>query len=223
MRVAMADCACSDNMAAGSGGAVLNNNSVTTMTNVTIARNRAGSPGGATQVTAGSLTMGFVTVADNAVGSGAAVAAGAPGIIVVKNSIIASTAGGSNCSGNIINGGGNFATDGSCPGFTVVTRAQLNLGPLQINPPGTTETMALLPGSVAIDAAVDCNDVAGTPVLTDQRGVARPQGTHCDSGAYEAVPALTRRAHPTPAIFVSDGTCGSQRVRRRNPFLPFSR
>lgn len=45
---------------------------------------------------------------------------------------------------------------------------------------GTTRTMALLEGSPAIDAGGDiaCN-------TADQRGIPRPQGYHCDIGAYE--------------------------------------
>jgi hypothetical protein len=54
------------------------------------------------------------------------------------------------------------------------------LGPLQDNG-GFTQTMALLPDSPAINAADD-----GNCPSTDQRGVARPQGSHCDIGAYEA-------------------------------------
>ncbi len=53
------------------------------------------------------------------------------------------------------------------------------LGPLADNG-GPTLTMALLPGSPAIDAA----DPAGAPV-TDQRGIARPVGPAPDIGAYE--------------------------------------
>jgi hypothetical protein len=68
--------------------------------------------------------------------------------------------------------GANLDTDGSCgiTNFTQVTSAQLNLGPLALNAPGTTETLALLLGSVAINAAPDCTDVLGNPVTTDQRG-----------------------------------------------------
>ena len=51
------------------------------------------------------------------------------------------------------------------------------LGPLANNG-GPTQTMALLPGSPAIDAGVT---VAG--VTTDQRGVLRPQGFAPDIGA----------------------------------------
>lgn len=59
------------------------------------------------------------------------------------------------------------------------------LGPLQDNG-GVTETMALGPGSSAIDTGDD-----GLCPATDQRSVARPQDgdgdgvAHCDVGAYE--------------------------------------
>jgi hypothetical protein len=45
---------------------------------------------------------------------------------------------------------------------------------------GFTQTMALGVGSPAIDAGNDA-----TCADTDQRGVARPQGSYCDIGAYE--------------------------------------
>jgi hypothetical protein len=45
---------------------------------------------------------------------------------------------------------------------------------------GFTQTIPLLPGSPAIDAGTN----TGCPA-TDQRGVTRPQGSHCDIGAYE--------------------------------------
>jgi len=63
------------------------------------------------------------------------------------------------------------------------------LGPLQVNG-GPTETHALLSGSPAIDhiPVLDCTDTGGTPITTDQRGVARPQGSSCDIGAYEFEP-----------------------------------
>lgn len=63
------------------------------------------------------------------------------------------------------------------------------LGSLQINTPGTTPTHALLAGSPAIDAGV-CTDAGGEDVLTDQRGVSRPQGSGCDVGAYELTGSL---------------------------------
>ena len=57
------------------------------------------------------------------------------------------------------------------------------LGPLQDNG-GPTQTRALLTGSPAIGAADD-TACAGVAKSVDQRGVTRPQGTHCDIGAYE--------------------------------------
>ena len=47
--------------------------------------------------------------------------------------------------------------------------------------------MALLPGSPAIDGGDDtlCADAATVNAL-DQRGVVRPQGSHCDIGAFES-------------------------------------
>jgi REP element-mobilizing transposase RayT len=45
---------------------------------------------------------------------------------------------------------------------------------------GATPTMALGAGSPAIDAGSDANCPA-----TDQRGLTRPEGSHCDIGAYE--------------------------------------
>lgn len=69
------------------------------------------------------------------------------------------------------------------------------LGPLQNNG-GSTPTMALLPGSPALDAGGDAN-----APTTDQRGVARPQGTHVDIGAFEleVPPAPPPTPSPSPS------------------------
>lgn len=55
---------------------------------------------------------------------------------------------------------------------------------------GATPTIALLPAGAAIDnVPLDaCTDFDGNPVPADQRGVERPQGSACDSGAFEAQP-----------------------------------
>ena len=60
------------------------------------------------------------------------------------------------------------------------------LGLLDVYAPGTTPTFPLLAGSPAIDSVV-C--IGG--VTTDQRGVKRPQGISCDSGAFEVENPLT--------------------------------
>lgn len=51
------------------------------------------------------------------------------------------------------------------------------------NSGGTSATIALAPGSPAIDAG----DAVACPA-TDQHGTARPQGAGCDIGAHESQP-----------------------------------
>jgi CSLREA domain-containing protein len=78
--------------------------------------------------------------------------------------------------------GHNIDGDGSCrlsAAGDLPSRDPL-LGPLA-NHGGPTDTVALLPGSPALDAAEGCP-------ATDQRGVTRPQGATCDIGAYEHTP-----------------------------------
>ncbi|HUH98961.1 MAG TPA: choice-of-anchor Q domain-containing protein, partial [Anaerolineales bacterium] len=76
----------------------------------------------------------------------------------------------------------NLVGDGSC---SALLSGDPQLGPLSDNG-GPTQTFALLATSPAIDAGNDtfCES-------TDQRGVARPQGAHCDIGAYEYVFPVT--------------------------------
>jgi uncharacterized repeat protein (TIGR01451 family) len=59
------------------------------------------------------------------------------------------------------------------------------VGPLQLDPQSVTGTMtmAIQPGSSAVDAGDDA-----TALSTDQRGLTRPQGPHSDIGAFEAPP-----------------------------------
>ena len=101
---------------------------------------------------------------------------------MVVNTILASNAPGGNYSGpSSTDAGHNISSDDSCA-FT--NAGSLNntdpmLGPLADNG-GPTWTMALLPGSPAIDAG---DDAAAPP--TDQRGFRRPFGAGVDIGAYE--------------------------------------
>ncbi|GGY05620.1 right-handed parallel beta-helix repeat-containing protein [Streptomyces djakartensis] len=110
------------------------------------------------------------------------------GRMTLRNSIIANnTVDGwpANCKkafATITSQGHNLDGDGSCrltAAGDLPSRAPL-IGPLADNG-GPTDTVALLPGSPALDAADGCP-------ATDQRGVARPQGTACDIGAYEHTP-----------------------------------
>jgi len=100
------------------------------------------------------------------------------------------------CSGTLNSYGRNLFWD--VTGCTVSTASgswtTLNslgwLGPLQNNG-GPTMTVALLPGSNAIDGGdpvFGCTDYNGNTIATDQRGFARVVGAHCDIGAYEFSP-----------------------------------
>ena len=74
--------------------------------------------------------------------------------------------------------GGNIDSGTTCPASH--HNLDPRLGPLAANG-GPTRTMALLPGSPAVNTSIP--DCAGS---LDQRRVQRPQGSGCDVGAFEA-------------------------------------
>jgi hypothetical protein len=103
-------------------------------------------------------------------------------------------------SGNLIRN--NFG----CPGNIAANPADPQLGPLQINPPGSTPTMAINMNSPALDAGDDTHPPA---YLLDQRGVSRPQSAHIDIGAYEFA-ACSGVACPADITQSNDpGECGA--------------
>lgn len=107
-----------------------------------------------------------------------------PPTTILQNTIVANNLTGGNCSGIVTDGGGNLNyPDTTCPGIN----ADPKLGPLQNNL-GPTETMALLPGSAAIDAGNDAVCAAAPVNNLDQRDITRPPGAHCDIGAVEQLP-----------------------------------
>jgi hypothetical protein len=113
------------------------------------------------------------------------------GTVALQNSIVANGTNG-NCAGIMTSKGYNLSSDNTCnfsgPG-DLNSRDPL-LGPLQNNG-GPTQTMALLPGSPAIDGGnpSGCTDGQGHLLTTDQRGMPRPDkedSVGCDIGAYES-------------------------------------
>jgi hypothetical protein len=149
----------------GIGGGIMRTGGTINITNTTIANNSAGFEGGG--IFGGTATtITNVIIANNTASNG--------GNSIIKN----------NCLDALTNGGNNlqFAAnnpnDAECgAGIPIADPLLASL----VNNGGSTETVALLPGSPAIDAANN----AACPA-TDQRGVARPQGGACDIGAFEA-------------------------------------
>jgi hypothetical protein len=136
----------------------------------------------------GSLTVLNSTISGNqSTGEGAGIvvdkSSDAPVTFILDNTIIANnsvrecfyTAGvTSQGVGNLI--GNNFGCHGNIADFP----GDPLLGPLQLNTPGVTPTMAIPKTSPAFNAADP-----STSLLTDQRGVDRPQAGGFDIGAYE--------------------------------------
>lgn len=120
------------------------------------------------------------------------------GYVTLQNSLVAANSS-EDCyliggSGVLTADSSNIDSDGTCNNATTQTADQLNLGSLADNG-GETQTIALLPGSTAIDVGNNA-----TCPATDQRGVTRPQGATCDVGAYEVAPSsITISKHATPA------------------------
>jgi predicted outer membrane repeat protein len=188
------------NQAALRGGAIDTWSGTVTATNSTFSANAATGPashGGAISSDTGAVAATNVTFDMNSAGMyGSSIYDVPGGSVTLANTILAKASGAYDCAVQTkIDGGGNFSTDASC-GFTQPTShssvalASLHLGSLASNG-GPTQTIALGAGSVAIDAGLDAVCAAAPVSGLDQRGAIRPQGAHCDSGAYEAIPVPT--------------------------------
>jgi hypothetical protein len=181
-----------------SGGGIYNDSGSATISNSTIAANTAQGTngfGGGVFNQSGSVVLISSTIALNsAAGAGGGVA-NTNGVFSVADSIIATNAATSattnapDAIGDFVSNGFNLIGDGDdSTGFAAgVNTDQVGsasvpldplLGPLQNNG-GPTFTLALLPGSPAINTGT-CDDPS-----TDQRGDPRPVGPACDIGPFE--------------------------------------
>jgi len=174
----------SGNTATGaSGGIHCQGGATLDLDNVTISGNTAYSGAGMTSTASSTVAILNSTITDNHLSSGGYTG----GInnystLNIKNSIIAGNDG-NQCipSGTWTSDGYNISSDANC--VFSATGDQENIDPLLAplaDYGGYTDTHALYVGSPAIDAGDDVDCPA-----TDQRGVSRPQGSHCDIGAYE--------------------------------------
>ncbi|MFN8435835.1 MAG: choice-of-anchor Q domain-containing protein [Anaerolineales bacterium] len=169
------------NSASGHGGGVSNFVKIT-INNCTIANNSAQHYGG------GIFSTGSLIVNNSTVSNNSALTSGGIefyGEFSLRNSIIANSLTGKDCfssGGTIVQNINNLIEDNAISpnqcGTPILT-SNPNLAPLANNG-GTTQTMALLTNSPAINAGDD-----NTCETADQRGVPRPQGSHCDLGAFE--------------------------------------
>lgn len=182
-----------------------------TIVNSTISGNRARQSGGGILLDGSPVSIRLTTISANTAGDQAG------GILVlsgnqpvepdsISGSILAgNTAGTSNQDCLIYNFGfapivsGGFNVAGSSCGFHTIgdvtadgAPSTFGLGPLGWNG-GRTKTMPLTNNSIAVDhippnTTTPDNHPLCTIDLTDQRGVRRPQGPACDTGAFELRP-----------------------------------
>ncbi|HTU45070.1 MAG TPA: choice-of-anchor Q domain-containing protein [Bryobacteraceae bacterium] len=184
---------------ADSGGAI-NNSGTLTIANSTFIGNSAQSSsalGGAILNEATAIIANSTFSGNTANGEGGAIY-NAGGALTVENSILAGSGSAENCAGGVTDGGYNLADDKSC-GFTAAgsqnSVTNLNLGSLSYNG-GPALTIPLNTGSAALGAipfgSSGCgaiSSIVNAIVLTDERGVFRPQltgTTACDIGAVQS-------------------------------------
>jgi hypothetical protein len=199
----LANCTLSGNSAAAGGGGIwnlggypANGNAIATLVNCTMSGNSAGVGGGIYNFF-GTVTLANCTLSGNSAYStlpGAAAYGGGifiegtpagPSTVILNNSIVANSPEGGDIGQQLTNSGTlrgshNLVEDGSgLPGWL---SGDPGLGELKDNG-GPTQTMALLPGSAAIDAGD--NTLVPTGVSTDQRGRDRFVNGITDLGAFE--------------------------------------
>jgi hypothetical protein len=191
-----------------SGGIRNDGSGILTLTNVTISGNTSNTGGGGIANNGGSATLNNVTIAaniadmdNNGTGDGGGIG-DFFGTIYMENTLLAGNVDRSgvapdlNCpNGPPTSQGYNLiGNDKSCV-FVGTTGDQFGTNSSPIDPMlgflanygGPAQTHALLVGSPAID-----NGNPGSPdglgahcAPSDERGVTRPQGAHCDIGAFE--------------------------------------
>jgi CSLREA domain-containing protein len=187
-----------------------------TLINSTITGNHAAEDGGGIYHGSGTMRLFSTTVANNqadsdfnGTGQGGGVFNGTGATLTFVDSLIAANAETFLCGFPSCSPDRYVSTDGDCAG-TIASQGYSMLrnydtthctvtGVFTLDDPklddlrsngGLTRTLALLPGSPAIDMGnpSGCTDQNGGPLSTDQRGVKRTVGAACDMGAFEVEP-----------------------------------
>ena len=221
--VTLTGCTLSDNFAQFGGGLATNNGAVT-LADCTLAGNTAGTWGGAIFNSFVPLTLTNCTVSGNSAGAGGGLY-NDDGEATLNNTILAgNTAGGAtdlvNSNGGIVSGDYDVVGTGDTAGLGGNT--QKNVTDLKLAPlgdyGGPTPTMALMPGSPALDHGNN-NLASAAGLTTDQRGYARVANGTVDVGAFEYQGSSTITVNSTAdgnardialtlreAILLTDGT-----------------
>jgi CSLREA domain-containing protein len=205
----------SQNSAGRTGGGIANGGALT-LANSTISQNSAGRTGG-------GIVNGLLMEATNstfyknsASGSGGGIAN--YDTATLRNTIVASSTSGGNCTTpitdgddtiehplSITDGGYNIEDTNTC-GFDQANNSKPDTDPL-LDPEGLqdnggpTKTVALQATSPAIDSVPEGTNGCATDITTDQRGEARPYGAACDAGAFElanSAPVAENDSFSTP-------------------------
>ncbi|MBK9924361.1 MAG: M4 family metallopeptidase [Anaerolineales bacterium] len=204
------------------GGGVYNGATLT-VNNSTISGNEA-QYGGGFMMSGSTIVLNNSTITANRANQGLGGGIyyngdGYSGTITVQNTLVAgnsSGSGGPDCSGPIISAGYNLIGNSSGCTFTPTTGDLVGTSAKSIDPRltpvqdngGLTLTHALMGGSPAINAGN-----SSTCLTTDQRGVARPQGSVCDIGAVEyqpgSIPSLISVLQGSPQFIMVGEVAGS--------------
>jgi len=171
----------------GVGGGIYNDSSSPTLTNVTFNGNSAGAGGGIYNYSSSPMLTNVTFNRNTANSSGGGIYNALGSSPAIRNTLLwGDTA---SPGAEIFNDGSTPAVSdsvvqGGCPAGSTCTNiitADPKLGPLgNYGYYSLTQTIPLLPGSSAIDTGNNTFCPA-----TDQRGLVRPQGAHCDIGSYE--------------------------------------
>jgi hypothetical protein len=187
------------------GGGIYNNGGTLTVTNSTLTGNSGDDAGGI--YNSGTATVTNSTISGNSTRD--VFSTGGiknDGTLTLTNTIVAGNTGTyiADLGGTITSGGHNLIGIAGGGIISGVNGDIVNPTPLLAalgRYGGPTQTIALLAGSPAIDAgndAVCAQTGAGKVNNADQRGITRPQGAHCDIGAFEALPPPTPLPSPKP-------------------------
>ncbi len=193
----------------GGGGAIKNDTGTLIVSNSTFSGNSADTGGAIVALySSGSVTTSIYNSTFS--GNSATTQAGGiynNGTLNYANTIIANSTTNSISGGDCVNGGtlginlNNLVQDASC---SAALSGDPNLGTLANNG-GPTQTLALLAHSTAINAGNDAVCAVSPVSSLDQRGTLRPDGPHCDMGAYEYVDTTA----PTVTGFTVPSTSAS--------------